>query len=254
MSPDSVTLETVVVRFPIEYAADIDQLWLQVDESIIDLEHRLHLDKNGLRAGVLMGELPVIIREQLHRTAAAQTTDAIEYAGLAADADNRMRQLSCRAGRRKELVLRRDILEPLTVISTRSGRLSGEIFLGATAQFDLRVVPHENGTATIKLVPEVQHGEYRHAYVSSQMGVRPDLRRQQTTWRDLAIEAKLEPQRILMVACTQPPKALGRALFMTRTVEQTEEYLVLLIRLSKTQLDELFAPELIEQARALTEQ
>ena len=253
MSPDTVTIETVFVRFSKESVAELDEVWHQTDESLLDIEFRKKLDKNGIRAGVIIGELPEPIRQQLNQTSRKQTTDALEHAGLAADVDNKMRQLSCRAGRRKELIIRREIAEPVTVVTALDGRLAGETFQRATALFDLRVVPHSNGQASIQLTPEIQHGDHQQSYVSTEFGVRPEVRRQQASWRELAIDVKLSKGQILLVSSTTPPKALGSALFLTKTAEQTEEHVLLLVRLASTQLDELFSPEDIDQAHALTE-
>ncbi len=252
-SPDSVTIETVLVRFPKEAQPALLDIWTKADESLLDIELRRRLDKNGLRAGVILGELPTAIREQLRSTSAQQSTDAMEYAGLAADVDNKMRQLQCRAGRRKDLIVRREVMEPLTVITSLDSRLSGETFQRPTVLFDLRVIPHANGQATIQLIPEIQHGETRQAFVSTEFGVRPDLRRQHQAWPELEIRTRLRQGQVLMVASTLPPKALGQALFVTQTAELSQEHVVLLIRLAATQLDELFLPEDIEQANALAE-
>lgn len=253
LSPDSVTVETVLVRFPLEAEAELRDVWTRADESQLDIELRKRLDKNGMRAGVILGELPEAIVRQIQRTSQEQSTDALEYAGLAADVDNKMRKLQCRAGRRKDLIVRREVAEPITVISTLDGRLFGETFQSPTVLFDLRVVPHPNGQATIELKPEIQHGEQRQSYVSTEFGVRPDMRRDHAAWEDLAIHARLSEGQVLMVAGTLPPKAIGQALFTTKTAEQSDEHVVLLIRLAATQLDELFMPEILEQAHALTE-
>ncbi|MEZ6136614.1 MAG: hypothetical protein R3C53_17090 [Pirellulaceae bacterium] len=252
-SPDSVTIETVFVRFPLEQAAALTDIWSNVDESVLDIELRRRLDKNGLRAGILLGKLPTSIHQQLVQTSVKQTSDALEHAGLAADVDNRMRQLHCRAGRRKDLIVRREVVEPLTVLTTLDGHISGETFLRPTALFDLRVVPHANGQATIELTPEIQHGDHVQSYVSTEFGVRPELRRQQAVWKELSVRIRLSPGQVMMVSSTTPSKALGKALFMTQTADQTEEHVMLLVRLAATQMDELFAPETIEQAHILTE-
>lgn len=253
LSPDSVTIETVLVRFPLDATERLQEIWRAADETIIDLAFRHELDKNGLRVGLLRGELPVAIVEQLNKTAIDQTTDALEHAGLAADVDNRMRQLTCRAGRRKEFIVRREIVEPLTVVTCINGSLTGETFERATALFDLRVNPHADGQATVQLIPEIQHGDRQQAFVSSEFGVRPEVRRPQTNWKPLTIQARLQPRQVLMVSSTYPPKSLGSAMFVTKTADQTEQHVVMLVRLAKTQMDELFAPEIAEQAHALTE-
>ncbi len=253
MSPDSVTIETVLVRFPLESTEKLNEIWHKADESLLDIQLRQQLDKNGVRAGLIVGDLPLAIRERLSEASYKQSTDALEYAGLAADVDNKMRQLRCRAGRRKELIVRREIADPITVVTSLNGRLTGETFLRATALFDLRVIPHPDGQATIQLTPEIQHGDHQQTYVSTEFGVRPEIKRHQASWPALSLEAKLSPGQILLVSSTLPPKAVGGAFFLTKTAEQTEEHVLLLVRLAATQLDDLFAPEGIEKANAYAE-
>ena len=252
-SLDSVLVTTVLVRFPYRKLEKLQEIWNSTDESIFDIELRERLAMNGLRAGRFIGDLPSIIREQIDETAAQQNSDALEHAGLAADVDNRMRQLQCRAGRRKDLLVRREVNEPLTVLTSKDGKVSGETFDNPAVLFDLRAIPHGDGQATIELVPEVQYGAHRQSYVASEFGVRPEMRRSQRVWRELKMSAKLRPGEILAIASVHPPKALGSVFFTTQTADQTQEYVVLLIRVGETQLDELFAPEDVEQAQTMAE-
>lgn len=254
LNPDSVLVDTVLVRFPLEAAAEVDSVWRLCNEGIADLELRRRLDRNGLRAGVILGELPHAIRQQLELTADKQSRDALEHAGLAADVDHMMRQLQCRAGRRKELLVKPERTEPLTVLSTRDGEhVTGETFDRATLVFDLRAMPHGDGSATIELFPEIQHGDHRQSFVHTDLGTRPELRRGVHAWPELKISAKLQPGQVLLISATSPAKALGQTFFTTKTVDHTEERVVLLVRLSETRLDDLFAPELVEQAHAMAE-
>ncbi len=254
LNPDSVLIETVLVRFPQSEVAKLDELWRLCNEGIFDLELRERLDKNGLRAGVLLGELPPVILEQLESTALKQTTDALEHAGLAADVDNKRRQLQCRAGRRKDLLVKPELPEPLTVLSNRDGRhVTGATFERATVLFDLRAMPHGDGSATIELTPEVQHGDHRQAFVHTDFGTRPEMRRATQSWNELKIATKLQPRQVLLISSTPTPKALGSAFFVSNLADQSEERVVLLVRLSETRLDDLFAPEIVEQAHAMAE-
>ncbi len=254
LNPDSVLIETVLVRFPQTATAELDELWRLCNEGITDLELRQRLDKNGLRAGVILGELPPLIRAQLDNTAHRQTTDALEAAGLAADVDNKTRRLQCRAGRRKDLLVKPELSETLTVLSTLDGKhVTGETFERATVLFDLRVMPHGDGSATVELTPEVQHGDHRQTFVHSDFGTRPEMRRGMQSWSQLKITAKLRPRQVLLVSSTSPSKALGSAFFVSKTAEHAEERVVLLVRLSETRLDDLFAPDVVEQAHAMAE-
>ena len=253
LSPDSVVVETVLVRFPEQASDEIQGLWDSVDESIFDIELRKKLDKNGLRAGLLIGEIPLPIRDRLYDPDKQEAAEVLESAGLAADIDSKMRRLTCRAGRRKELMVRPEVTHPLTVVTTLDGRLAGETFQRPAVLFDLRAIPHPNGQATLEMTPEIQHGDLRKEFVTSEYGMRPEMRREQAVWQELTIRARLSPGQTLMLSSTLPCKALGKAFFLTRTAEQTEEHVVMLVRLAATQLDELFDPESVEKARALTE-
>jgi hypothetical protein len=243
------------VRFPLSKVEEVEELWQATDETCFDIQSRELHAKNGLRAGVIIGELPRLIREQIAHTAELQSSDALEHAGLAADVDNKMRKMQCRAGRRKDLIVRPEVAEPLTVLTSLDGRtVSGETFTQPTVLFDLRAYPHADGTATVELTPEIQHGLHRQAFVGNDFGVlRPEMRRDYQAYRDLSIRINLQPGQVLMVSCTQPAKALGQAFFRTNTVDKTREHVILLLRLSETQLDELFAPQEIDQAKAMAE-
>lgn len=252
-SLDSVALDTVLVRFPYADGARLDEVWQDVNESVFDIELRERLDENGLRAGILIGELPQLIREQIELTSELQAKDALEHAGLAADVDSKMHRLRSRAGRRKELIVRRELSEPLTVIMKRDGEICGDTFEHPTVLFDLRTIPHGDRQATVELTPEIQHGQLTQAFVTTEFGVRPESKRQQEIWRELKISTKLRPGDILMLSATFPPKALGAAFFTTETADKTQEHVILLVRLAETQLDALFSPDEVEQAHAMTE-
>lgn len=239
-SPDSVVVETVLVRFPQTQHQELDAIWKAADESVLSIELRRELQRNGLRAGVIVGDLPEIVRKQLDVTSQDQTTDALEHAGLAADVDNRMRQLHCRSGKRKELIVRRELTDPLTAITTLNGELQGETFHRATVLFDLRVVPTGANQAEVELIPEVQHGDMKQSFVSTEFGIRPEVRRPRQQWRELSMKLNLRANQVFAVAATLPPKALGTAFFTTKTADQSEQNVVLLLRVADTQVDELF--------------
>lgn len=253
-SPDVVVVETVLVRVPKHSQAELEGIWRLTDETILSIEQRELLDRNGLRAGVLLSELPKLLRDRLESTGLAQNTDALEHAGLAADSDNRMRQLQCRSGRRKELPVRRESTEPVTILTTEDGQhISGRTFDRAAALFDLRAIPKGDGSATIELTPEIQYGQARQSYVSTEFGIRPAMKRDQQVWENLSVKVNLKPGQVFAFSGVMPPRALGKAFFVTETADGAEEHVVLLLRIAETRLDELFAPELMNQARAMAE-
>jgi len=255
MSPDSVVVETVIVRFPKEQSEALDQLWSTIDESVFEVSLRRKLIDNGVRGGILIGEIPASVRARMLELSDSAKTDTMEQADLAADVRSSMNRLQCRAGRRKELPVRRELSQPLVVLSNQDGRIEGASYEKPSMVFDLRTVPHGDGQATLKLTPEIQHGEERKALVRSEMGMRYEMSRERKTWDDVALSVKLSPGQILVLSCNGEPKSsnLGKAFFVTQTAEQTEERVLVLIKLAATQLDELFAPEGVAAAQVVAE-
>lgn len=252
-SLDSVLVETVFVRLPLVEPEDYQKLWESTDESVLDIELRQRLDRNGLRAGLLLGELPKLLHDALDQQSEKQRTDVLEDLGLAADVDGSLRRLHCRAGRRKEIVVRAQVEEPLTVLTVEDGQVQGSTMEQATVLFDLRTVPHGDKRASIRLTPEIKYGELRQSFVSNDFGVRPHSTREFHRWEDLGIEVDLSPGEVVMLSSTLPSKAIGNAFFSTTTFDGEKESVVLLLRLVDTPLDELFSPEGLERADILME-
>ncbi len=255
MSPDSVVVETIIIRFPKEQSEVLDQLWSTVDESVFDVAFRRKLVDNGIRSGVLIGELPAAVRARMAELGDVSKSDPMEQADLAADVKSSLNRLQCRAGRRKEVPVRRELSQPLVVLSNQDGRIEGASYEKPSMLFDLRTIPHGDGQATLKLTPEIQHGEERKMLVRSDIGMRYEMGREKKSWDDVQLSLKLSPGQILVLSCNGEPKSsnLGKAFFVTHTAEQTEERVLLLVKLSATQLDELFAPEGIAAAQIVAE-
>ena len=243
-SSGTVDLETVIVRFSMEQTEGLEQLWQSTDEAAVDFGQRRTLDANGIRVGILRGEMPAVLQKQLDLSMQKTTEDVSEASGLGSDADARMRLIRCRAGRRKELIIRREISRPLSVITSIDGLIAGQTFYEqATTLLALMPFPNLDTTAKIELVPEVQYGQPQNRYLTTDFGVRQEARRPTKVWKQLKISATLGKGDVLVVAATQPPKSLGGAFFVSETLQQTEEHLVLLIRLSETPMDDLFADD-----------
>jgi hypothetical protein len=252
-APDSVSIETVMVRFDETELNKLDQSWLAADESVIDIEHRKLLDMNGIRVGVIRGDLPQPIVHQLELSRSQQRSDVVEQLGLGADTDSRTKLLSCRAGRRKDLVIRRELQQPLSVVTAIGGSVSGHLFDRASAVFALTMYPQADSTAIAELIPEVQYGEQRKSFVTGDFGMRQELKRESKLWKQLKIRVSLATNDVLMISTTSPSKALGHAFFTTQKTEQAEQQTVLLVRLASTQLDDLFDVDIVDRARAMME-
>lgn len=254
MAPDTVVVQAVLIRFPEEQAAALNDVWRVVDESVIDLKTRKALYANGLQAGVLVGEMPQVVRARLKELNSASPGNSLERLGLAAQVSSDTQRLHCHAGRRKELALRPGLTEPITVLHVRDGQIHGNTYTNPRVLMDLRATPMGDGRARVKLVPEIQHGDPIESVRFNKIAQLPDVYQQQQVWDYMAMELTLAPGQFFLCTLTDPPRGLGQAMFSTRTSERTTERVLLVLQTVAGQLDDLFAPEEVEAARLASEQ
>lgn len=251
MSPDTVIVHAVMIRFPEEQAAQLAECWRVVDESVIDIKTRRELYANGLQCGVLVGEMPQVIRARLKELNSPSAGNSLERMGLAAEVISDTQRLHCHAGRRKELAVRPGLSEPITVLHVRDGQIQGNTYTSPRVLLDLRATPLGNGSARLKMTPEIQHGDPIETVRLSpnKTAHLPDVHQRQQVWDYLAMETTLQPGQYFFCTLTDPPRGLGQAMFSTRTTERTTERVLLIVQMVTNPLDDLFAPEEIEAAR-----
>lgn len=250
---DRVTLETALVRFDEQSLPALDLIWESADESILDFSQRRLLDANGIRVGLLRGELPTGLVKQIESNRMRQQLDVAEQIGLSSDANSRAITLVCRAGRRSEWLIRRELPAPLTVLSSNGESTSGITLSNASTLFGLTVFPQLDSRTIVEMVPEVQFGEQRTTYVSSEFGLRQEVKRDSKIWKQLKIRAAMATGDTLMLSSTKPSKALGHAFFTSETSQQSEDRVVALVRLASQQRDNLFDDDRASQSGTTAE-
>ncbi len=254
-TPDSVIVETVLLRFPRESQTQLSAMWDVLDESILNIDARRRLDENGLRCGLIVGELPSVVRTRLEELAGNNPATPLEEIGLVADVTSDTHRLQCRAGRRKDLFIRSDLAESITVVYRYADKLRGETFDRPSLLFDLRAIPLGDGKAKFKFTPEIQFGETQHSISYSTTGIHNKFERKKHAFEDLTFETSLSPGETLICSSTDDAHSIGigHAFFHTKTTQQTEEQVILMVRMIGSQLDELFAPEQEEAAKMAAE-
>ena len=255
MAPDAVVIHAVLIRFPEDQAAALGDIWRGVDETIIDFKTRRELLANGLQCGVLVGEMPQVVRARLKELNSPSASNSLERMGLAAEVISDTQRLHCHAGRRKELALRPGLSESITVLHVRDGQIQGNTYTDPRVVLDLRATPLGDGRARLKMTPEIQHGErIETVRVSPNKTAHlPDVHQRQQVWDYLAMDVTLAPGQYFFCTLTDPPRGLGQAMFSTRTTERTTERVLLVVQMVSNPLDDLFAPEDIEAARLASE-
>ncbi len=138
MAPDTVVVQAVQIRFPEEQAAALSEIWRNVDETVIDFKVRRELFANGIQCGVLVGEMPQVVRARLKELNAQTAENSLERMGLAAEVSSDTQRLHCHAGRRKELSLRPGLSQEITILHVRDGQIQGNTYTQPRVLLDLR--------------------------------------------------------------------------------------------------------------------
>jgi len=161
---------------------------------------------------------------------------------LAADVSTFAQLWRCRADSRKELTVRRLVSENSTVFYFDEGNKGG-VYRAPHFLYSLHAKPEQDGSASVRLVPEIKHGEVRRVVVAKDSAIRTDERQESVSWEKLAIEMRLKHGDCVVLGATPEPRSLGEHFFQTRTKDGEKQHVLLLVRLSETRLDYGFVPQ-----------
>lgn len=242
MSADSVAMDVFFVRFPFGEAGPNGPLWADVDEMHLPAEVRQRLARNGLRIGLVGGQVPAGLVSLLEiQDKPAPQGRALENRVVDMEQEPHVvrRHMELRPGVRTDVVAS-DIQDELSVLRCSDAGLEGETFGSAQPVLVVRAYPERDGRVRVKVVPEIQHGESRLRFVGTQGALRIEPGRTKRAFDDLAVEAVLAPgQMLLLTTQLERPGSLGHR-FFTQTADGQPEQKLLVLRLAQTQHDELF--------------
>ena len=246
MSPDSVVLEITFVRLPADAGEFETAFWSEVDEQSLPAELRRRFAANGLRCGLLGSQLPAPLRRLVDAAGDgktnAETPAALDESGV------QQRTLHNRAGKRGEIVAS-GTQDKMVVLTQDEGRARGKTYSQAQGMFAVKTFPQGDGRVKLELTPELHYGQARTKYVPGQEGAfQLETSREQEVFERLRLEQTLAPGQTLVLA-SQGDIGLGGQFFTEKVSGGVQRKLVL-VRLSQTQLDDLFAPEQIRKPLA----
>ena len=243
LPPDSVVLDIFFVRFPFGDEGANGRLWQEIDEQHFPTDLRRRLAGHGFRVGLVGGQVPVTLSQMLELTDKPPPADQIAQASFQKMESEPLvvpRHLQLRAGRRGEVVAS-GVYDELPVLRCESGELCGKSYPQAQGLFTLKAFPESDGRARLELVPELHYGETRQRYVPTRGGFRVESGKDRRVFDDLMVSAQLSPgHMIVMSSLACRPGSLGHHFFTQETAGQRQQKL-LVIRLSQTQHDEMFA-------------
>lgn len=245
-SPDSVALEIIWVRFPLDDPQLGNNVWQEIDETQIPPAVRRELASNGLRVGVVGGTLPDAIagllapEEEPPSESSADVEASERQNDLMAEPTIRRRLLQLRRGRRAEIQAS-EVYESLPLLLPKNRDLRGDIYHDAQAVYALRVDPQPDRTAVVELTPELHYGAARLRWTSEDAGMlRQAPLRDREVFASLRISAPLAPGEMLVL--TSLPGSASRLGHYFHTVQAAtgREQKLILVRLAEVPPSDAF--------------
>ena len=243
LSSDSVVLELFFIRFPFGDSSVNSDLWREVDEQQFPLELREQLGKNGFRAGMINGQMPTKLAELLalsDKPVSHDNTGGIKADGAEVQPRVVCQHLQLRAVQRSEILVS-NVYPELPVLMNKAGQISGRTYNQAQGVFAAKALPQPDGRVRLELVPEVHHDQPRPRWTGANGVLQLEPGRPRESYDDLKVSADMRPGAMMVLSgLPNRPGSLGHY-FFTETNGNLEQKL-LIVRLSQTQHDGLFAP------------
>ena len=206
LEPKYCKLETAIITRPIGDAMVDASAWAVADELPIPLDAHSALEANGIRAGVITGNLPTDLREAFTAKPPQMETQWVHV--VLPEGEHSPIGVGSRS-------------ETVTLLLNRQGNVDGRDY--QDAQGRLVVTPSHSGSTAVSLriVPEVHHGETRRTiaplennspYAQRSFAIRDG--QQEEILRDLGFTVDLKPGETLVVGCRpRQSRSLGTFLF-----------------------------------------
>ena len=212
------------------------ELWNFVDEQALDDGLRRRLERNGLRAGVVTGDLPQELAARLAVPDADAGLQAAERAGS-------RRLVHVLPGRRAEIVAAAARPE-VVLLEDREDGVHGGTFRDCSGLVTLRAWPAADGRLRIEAVPELRHGAVQRTWVGEEGMFRLETGQARHRFDDLQISAVLPARGMLVIGpadADADATTVGDALLRDRAGGAAAGVQLLVIRPLAAAVDPLFA-------------
>ncbi|MDZ7617738.1 MAG: hypothetical protein U1E05_12085 [Patescibacteria group bacterium] len=238
MSADSVVVEVFFVRCPVGDNRVNCDLWEEVDEQQFAVEVRQRLVNNGFRAGLVFGQIPVVLSQLLEladKPAPQEGALKTELSTLEAEPTVIRRHIQTRPAQRNEIVAS-SIYDSLPVLVSEQGEVRGQTYREAQGVLALKTFPQSDGRVRLSLIPELHHEQVRKRWVGRQGMLQMEASRPRRTFDEMGLLASLVPgDMLVMTSLPDRPGSLGHQFFATSEGEPGQKLLV--VRLAQTQRD-----------------
>jgi hypothetical protein len=247
-SPESVALEIVWARFPLDDPQLTDAIWSEIDETQLAPAVRRELAQNGFRAGVIAGTPPDAIVRALDYDAYCERNDTettngfVQSMDLVEEPKVRRRLLQLRRGRRAEIQASQ-VIESMPLLVSRGRELGGRTYHHAQTIYALSIDPQPDQTVAVELTPELHHGQPRVRWTGGEDGLGP-LRmapmRDREVFDAMRMNVRLAPgEMLLLMSLPDAGSRLGHYFHTTDSAAGPQQKLVL-VRLAQVPASDTF--------------
>jgi hypothetical protein len=250
MSPDSVVIEFALVDLADSKSGQAAELWRGVDEQQIPVETRQKLARHGFRCGVVGGQLPSWLSDELANQSRRLELDESERTAVVSDLLTE-RRIQCRANQRRSVPVGVNCKE-LEVATGENDTEPPRKYKDAQCHLALTVNPKGDGQVELELVPEIQHGPMHQRWIGRDGLFRLDASRDSVRYDDLKVAATLLPGQTLVLSASPAAGGLSQAfagkaggcLDQVSSVPDAtgSPHRLVLLRSAQTQFDDLFNP------------
>ena len=207
VAPKYCLLGTAIISRPVGDRVVDSSLWDVADEQVIKPELRQAFEANGLRVGIITGDLPSDVLETFQAKGSRQETRWVQFA--------------LPDGETTPIIIGEPV-ESVTLFLNHGGKVDGRDYHNALGR--LLVTPRQSGLRDVetRVVPQIQHGEKRRTigavenagdFVPREFAIKDA--QQEEILRELGASLDVKPGQTLVVGCrSEQPRSLGTFLFL----------------------------------------
>ena len=245
MSPDAMVLDVFFVPVKFDDPEANVVLWQELDEQHFPPEVRRELGQRGFRVGLTGGQVPVVLSRLLDlkgKAAPGAKGTATCLETVDSESGVLRRHMPLRTGRRGEIHASRTYEKVPVLATDASGHLGGRDYPQAVGVLAVKAYPESDGRVRLDVVPELQYGNVKQHWVGDRGMLRLEAGKDRLPFDELAFSAKLTPGHMLVIGSL--PNRIGSLghYFLTQDSSGKLQQRLLVLRLSQTQHDDLFAP------------
>ena len=212
----------------------IDELWHWVDETAIAPEVRAALRLNGLRVGRVHTKSEFTrALNAVRRTPQDNAGRLLESAGVESNASQASRLIPCYLGKRTELPVNRPAPGEVATLVSLDGHTIGRTLASPQPLFAITIQSKDASSVRIRMQPEIQYGEMRQTWVSSDSAMRIDNRRDSWVMDQLAFELGAEQGGTIVAGASLPAYGLGEQMFTGQTADGYVDHVLVVIRVAE---------------------